>query len=41
VLIPIALLIGASRVCLGVHYPGDVLTGQLIAVLTAIPILFG
>jgi undecaprenyl-diphosphatase len=37
VLIPAAVLVGASRVCLGVHYPGDVLTGQLIAVLTAIP----
>jgi Membrane-associated phospholipid phosphatase len=41
VLIPVAMLVGASRVCLGVHYPGDVLIGQLIAVLTAIPVLFG
>jgi undecaprenyl-diphosphatase len=40
VLIPLALLIGMSRVCLGVHYPGDVLIGQLIAVLTAVPIVF-
>lgn len=39
VLVPLALLVGASRVCLGVHYPGDVLIGQLIAVLTAIPIV--
>lgn len=37
ILIPLAFLVGASRVCLGVHYPGDVLIGQLIAVLTAIP----
>lgn len=35
-LIAIAFLVGASRVFLGVHYPGDVLVGQLIAVLTAV-----
>ena len=35
-LIAIALLVGASRVFLGVHYPGDVLVGQLIAVVTGI-----
>ncbi|HKW47496.1 MAG TPA: phosphatase PAP2 family protein [Gemmatimonadaceae bacterium] len=35
-LIAIALLVGASRVFLGVHYPGDVLVGQLIAVLTGL-----
>jgi len=39
VLIPAAVLVGASRVCLGVHYPGDVLIGQLIALLTALPIV--
>jgi undecaprenyl-diphosphatase len=38
VLIPLAV-VGLSRVCLGVHYPGDVLIGQVIAVLTAIPVL--
>jgi len=30
----LALLAGASRVVLGVHYPGDVVAGQLIAVAT-------
>jgi undecaprenyl-diphosphatase len=33
VLIPVAALVGASRVFLGVHYPGDVLMGQFLAVL--------
>jgi undecaprenyl-diphosphatase len=39
VLIPLAMLVGMSRVCLGVHYPGDVLIGQVIAALTALPVL--
>lgn len=39
VLIPLAVVVGVSRVCLGVHYPGDVFIGQLIAVLTALPIV--
>lgn len=36
VLLPLAALVGFSRVRLGVHYPGDVLIGQVIAVLTAL-----
>ena len=31
----VAMLVGASRVMLGVHYPGDVIMGQLLAVATA------
>ena len=34
-LLCLALLIGFSRVRLGVHFPGDVLAGQLIAMTTA------
>jgi undecaprenyl-diphosphatase len=35
-LIGVAALVGASRVFLGVHYPGDVLVGQLIAIATGV-----
>lgn len=37
-LIAFATIVGFSRVCLGVHYPGDVLIGQLIAAVTAISV---
>jgi undecaprenyl-diphosphatase len=33
-LLGLAFLIGLSRVMLGVHYPGDVVVGQAIALLT-------
>lgn len=33
-LLVLAALVGMSRVFLGVHYPGDVLVGQLLAALT-------
>jgi undecaprenyl-diphosphatase len=33
-LLAIAMTVGLSRVALGVHYPGDVFVGQLMAMLT-------
>lgn len=35
-LVALAGLVGASRVFLGVHYPGDVVVGQLLAIGTAL-----
>jgi undecaprenyl-diphosphatase len=35
-LLILALLVGFSRICLRVHYPSDVIMGQLIAAITAI-----
>jgi undecaprenyl-diphosphatase len=35
-LVALAALVGASRVFLGVHYPGDVVVGQLIAIGTSV-----
>ena len=38
-LLCVALLVGFSRVMLGVYYPGDVLVGQAIALVAAYPVL--
>jgi undecaprenyl-diphosphatase len=38
-LIAVATVVGMSRVCLGVHYPGDVLVGQVIALVTGVMVL--
>jgi undecaprenyl-diphosphatase len=35
-LVVLALVVGASRVWLGVHYPGDVVSGQIIAAGTGV-----
>jgi undecaprenyl-diphosphatase len=38
-LFPAALLVGFSRIVLGVHYPGDVIIGQAIAIATGLGVL--
>jgi undecaprenyl-diphosphatase len=38
-LLVLAAVVGFSRVALGVHYPGDVLVGQAIALLCAVPMI--
>jgi undecaprenyl-diphosphatase len=38
-LLLLAVAVGISRICLGVHYPGDVIMGQLIAIATGAVIL--
>ena len=35
-LLALAALVGLSRVRLGVHYPGDVLVGQMLAIATGV-----
>jgi undecaprenyl-diphosphatase len=35
-LVLLAAAVGASRVYLGVHYPGDVLVGQLLALMVGV-----
>jgi len=36
IVLTVALGVGLSRVVLGVHYPGDVVVGQVIALITAL-----
>jgi undecaprenyl-diphosphatase len=38
-LLVLAVLVGFSRVRLGVHYPGDVIAGQALAIFTGLAVL--